>query len=304
MPKPIAATAALLLLLGTPLVLAQEPDTTSAWRYFPLHVGNVWEYAGTGPIPTASDYRLTIEADTLIGDTRYYVAAHDGISCSPCIERSLVRFDPSLGLMVARTNDGEEMRWWLAPCPLDAPFEAEVVCYEGQSGYEVGGGYDETVELGDGSVLEGVTYKTFSDLNLLGYVAGIGFVTKQRLQYEPGGSILIYARVDGVEYGTPFVVSAEAAAPERRAGLGVYPNPLRGTGTIELTLEEPQHAGLAIYDVLGRRVLRLHEGPLPAGRTSLRFDAGVLAPGAYFVRATGAGAATGDGAATAFTVIR
>lgn len=291
MLKPLAGTGFLLLLLAPP-ALAQEPDTTSAWRYFPLQVGNVWEYVGTGPIPTARDYRLTIEADTLIGNTRYYVAGHDGISCSPCIERSLVRFDPSVGMVVARTNDGQDVRWWYAPCPLDTPFETEVVCYEGGLINEVGGGYEETVELADGTVLEGVTYKTFSGSNLLGYVAGIGFVTKQRLQYEPGGSVLVYARVGGVEYGTPFEVSAEAAAPVPASALRVYPNPLRGEGVVELTLGEPQHAGLAVYDVLGRRVLRLHEGPLPAGSTSLDLDAGALAPGVYFVRAAGADAAT------------
>src|SRR5690606_5104981 len=107
----------------------------------------------------------------------------------------------------------------------------------------------------------------------------------------------VYARVGGVEYGTPFEVSAEAAAPAPASALRVYPNPLRGEGVVELTLEEPQHAGLAVYDVLGRRVLRLHEGPLPAGSTSLDLDAGALAPGGYFGRAAGADAAT-------FTVTR
>jgi len=33
----------LLLFLTTP-ILAQTPDTTSAERYFPLEVGNEWEY--------------------------------------------------------------------------------------------------------------------------------------------------------------------------------------------------------------------------------------------------------------------
>ena len=50
--------------------------------------------------------------------------------------------------------------------------------------------------------------------------------------------------------------------------------------------------------MLGRRVLRLHEGPLPAGSTSLRFDAGSLAPGVYVVRKA-------DGSAeTPFTIAR
>jgi hypothetical protein len=257
----------------------------------------VWEYVGTGPIPTTSDYRLTIEADTLIGETRYFVAAHDAISCSPCIDRWLVRFDPVVGRMVVWADDGVDLPWWHAPCPLDAPFGTEVACAADGQAYEVGGGYEETVGLGDGSVLEGVTYKTFTGFYLHGHVAGVGLVTRERLQYEPGGSVLVYARVGGVEYGTPFEVSAEATAPALASALRVYPNPLRGEGVVELTLDAPEHVGLAVYDVLGRRALLLHEGPLPTGRTSLRFDAGALAPGVYFVRTAGADAAT-------FTVTR
>ena len=292
MLKPLAGTAFLLLLLAPP-ALAQEPDTTSAWRYFPLEVGNVWEYDGLGLLTHSRDYRIEVESDTLIEGQHYFVVAFDAIRCSPCIERWHVRFDLETGRMVEHVSGGEDVPWWYANCELNAPFGSETTCGE------TSGGYEESFELADGSVLEGVTYKVFnSGFDLHGYVADVGFVTEAILQYEPGEARLRYARVGGVEYGTPFEVGTEAAAPAPASALRVYPNPLRDTGTVELTLGEPQHAGLAVYDVLGRRVLRLHEGPLPTGRTSLRFEAGALAPGVYFVRKA-------DGSAeTAFTIAR
>jgi hypothetical protein len=50
---------------------------------------------------------------------------------------------------------------------------------------------------------------------------------------------------------------------------------------------------LAVYDVLGRRVRSLAEGPQRAGRHEVAFDASGLASGVYFVRlVTPAGQAT------------
>jgi flagellar hook assembly protein FlgD len=54
-------------------------------------------------------------------------------------------------------------------------------------------------------------------------------------------------------------------------------------------------AEVVIYDIVGRRVSTLHEGPLGAGRHELRWDRrdarGVRASaGVYFVRAVSGGA--------------
>jgi hypothetical protein len=46
---------------------------------------------------------------------------------------------------------------------------------------------------------------------------------------------------------------------------------------------------MALYDVLGREVAVLHDGPLAAGAHRLALDASRLPPGVYVVRAVGAG---------------
>ncbi len=65
-----------------------------------------------------------------------------------------------------------------------------------------------------------------------------------------------------------------------------------------LRLAAPAEATVEIVDALGRVVAVLHRGALPAGETRLAPEA--LPPGAYVVRAHGAGGA----ARQAFVVVR
>lgn len=67
--------------------------------------------------------------------------------------------------------------------------------------------------------------------------------------------------------------------------LAVFPNPSRGEGTLRVTLVTPQAVTLAVYDMLGRRVALLHEGPMAAGQHSLVMGASRLPAGVYVVRA-------------------
>jgi hypothetical protein len=72
--------------------------------------------------------------------------------------------------------------------------------------------------------------------------------------------------------------------------VAAYPNPLpAGTAaTVDVAVRTAQDVTVALYDVLGRRVRTLHDGPLPAQETTaLRLAAGGLASGVYLVRVTG-----------------
>jgi hypothetical protein len=71
---------------------------------------------------------------------------------------------------------------------------------------------------------------------------------------------------------------------------GPYPNPVRGGAQLSLMLErESVHLRITMYDVLGRRVAVLHDGPMSEGEHMLGIDAGKLATGTYFVRVVGEG---------------
>lgn len=106
----------------------------------------------------------------------------------------------------------------------------------------------------------------------------------------PYGSRASAARAEG----------SDCSAPAAELALAVYPSPSR-IGTTSVTVDvEVARSGrytVALYDVLGRRMQRLFEGPLPAGAHSVRWDlsrtpSASLPAGLYFVRATSDGGVT------------
>ena len=78
------------------------------------------------------------------------------------------------------------------------------------------------------------------------------------------------------------------------------PNPARGTTALRFSLPHAADATLAVYDLLGRRVALLADGPLAAGPHAADWDAAAAAPGVYVARLT-----TPDGTDTQrVTVVR
>jgi hypothetical protein len=98
---------------------------------------------------------------------------------------------------------------------------------------------------------------------------------------------------DGSLFDTQLPVTAENAAPSQSAlTLGpVYPNPLRSTrsASVTLTLGGPADVTVRVFDVLGREVAIVHDGPLGPGTHQVQFDARSFPAGMYLVRASTAG---------------
>ena len=74
------------------------------------------------------------------------------------------------------------------------------------------------------------------------------------------------------------------APPASPTLLGNYPNPFNPTTTISFNLPEAQFVRLAVFDVLGRQMQVLADGPMEAGRHEVRFLAGDLPSGLYLAR--------------------
>lgn len=312
----IATVAVLTLSLAQP-VLAQEPvpDTTSAWRYFLLGVGNVWEFDDyyeqcdpdgncEGPDHVESVrwwVRATSEVDGLTYfDLRAEAFTPEGEPDPSGPREYRVRFDTTSARIV---HNGPDIDVSL-DCPFDAAFGESVSCSSGV--YAVSGGYEESVTIG-GETLS-TTRKAYrrdgAEFVAFAFAPDVGLVYEEAGGYAPffeWSRFLTYARVSGVEYGVPrFPVATEASPPSSAVALAVYPNPVRAAATVQFTLGAQQRVTLAVYDVLGRRVALLYEGLLPAGSSRLPFDAVALPAGVYFARAT----STGATATASFTVVR
>jgi hypothetical protein len=82
--------------------------------------------------------------------------------------------------------------------------------------------------------------------------------------------------------------------------LRVAPNPVRASARGSLVLQEAQTVRATLYDVLGRAVRLVHDGPMSAGPNRLRLGAGALESGRYFLRVKGESFST----TTSVTVVR
>jgi hypothetical protein len=100
------------------------------------------------------------------------------------------------------------------------------------------------------------------------------------------------SRSDNQEaFDLPPTVSAEddaAALPNGYAFSAAYPNPFAERAQFSLEVAEAQDVTVTVYDVMGRAIATLHDGPLAAGtRHGFELDGGSLASGVYLVRVTG-----------------
>ncbi len=100
---------------------------------------------------------------------------------------------------------------------------------------------------------------------------------------------------------TPPVDSEDEVTEPSAFALGEpYPNPAADGVTVPVVLGDAAEVSGTVFDVLGREVARLADGPMEAGRHALTLDGAALPAGVYLVRAT-----SGEDAVTRrFTVMR
>lgn len=284
-----------------------EPDTTEPWRYFPLAVGNAWEYYNYF---TGERLRVDVYGTETYNGRTYFSTIDilydgDGAARAAPPGHSL-RYDTTAAAVWFYVHEtGGERPYFEASCPLNAPFESEVGCYSGGEPFAVGGGYDGLLAFGEplpgtgeDTVRTAVKTYAYTDPGIfydLRYAAGLGLVYYDDEYVRKG---LYYARVDGGEYGVsvlpPFTVDAEAGTPEptARLALEVYPNPVRERLTLAFNTEASTPTVLEVVDVLGRVVLRRTEAGFGVGAHTLPLDVSALAGGVYFARVqTGSGVA-------------
>lgn len=111
---------------------------------------------------------------------------------------------------------------------------------------------------------------------------GWGWVDLPGSDSEWPGDLLLYADAECCAS-----TGAIENAPARGAvGLRIFPNPATDDVTVSFALAEPATVDLAVYDVGGRRVASLHQGPLGRGTFLFPWSAGArpLPSGTYFVR--------------------
>jgi hypothetical protein len=220
----------------------------------------------------------------------------------PCYasgQRALIRYDEETASIAERVEGGGAVThrpWSYYPCGLDAPFGQAIIVgcpgEELQTWASIGGEHYTSYPLLDGLLSGSITEKVYVTL-----ASGVTVLTDVGVlsagSGDPGCSTcigLIYARLDGVEYGEQaIVVGREQMAPPAAHGLTVSPNPLRDAATLRFALAAPERLTLDVFDVRGRHVRTVALGAHGAGALAVRFEAGDLPAGAYQLRVQGDG---------------
>ncbi|MEP0546643.1 MAG: T9SS type A sorting domain-containing protein [Rhodothermales bacterium] len=208
------------------------PDTTDWHRYFPLEVGNIWQYEDgrmTGEPVTFSSWAIV--GQTEVAGQAYFEfeqcdEAADGSAV--CADPLLLRYDEEHELIVRRTDDGDA--WWdVLPCRLGTPFNTggglgePNECTGPASGFTpvlVEGAYGAVVDVPPDEVA-GDTRKSFEMYPGTGpeMYAGLG-VTQYFYDLVGEPMRLVYAHVGGEQVGTPAFASCDPS----EAGTVVCPD--------------------------------------------------------------------------------
>lgn len=97
---------------------------------------------------------------------------------------------------------------------------------------------------------------------------------------------------DALALSDPFVADAALGPSSAALAVSAYPSPARAQVTVAVAVPEPGVVAVAVFDLLGRRVAVLHDGPAEQGSLPLAFDPdrACLPAGTYLVRASASGA--------------
>ena len=272
-------------------------DTLDWQRYYPLEIGNTWEYGGL------NSYISTIIGDTLANDHRYFIR-RDSIpavgTLGPFIHMFYVRYDtagtvvtlPSLEadtleVPLPFVNRRVDFPDFLAHFDMRTAF-GDTLYYEApDTVYYVWGGYNERRQIGN-ELVEVDALKCFGGHGFFlwrfeCYATDIGFVGGGNLF----GSELNYAKVGGIEYGRlPTPVEAAAEVPEQFSIETIYPNPFKGRATVAYRLPKPSSITIEVFNVLGQRIWWEGTSVQAAGVGGYELQSRAWSAGLYFVRLT------------------
>ncbi len=121
------------------------------------------------------------------------------------------------------------------------------------------------------------------------YAKGLGLIrASSQFSNDTGGTSgsrneqLIYAKIDGVEYGKSTNITESTFKPELYTLEQNYPNPFNPSTTISFSLAEAGHTSLKVYNILGKEVAQIVNQNLEIGHHNYSFNATGLASGIYF----------------------
>ncbi|MCA9735829.1 T9SS type A sorting domain-containing protein [candidate division KSB1 bacterium] len=301
-----------LLCLTAPRLSAQLPKAS---EYFPLEVGNVWEYELYWDGSYSPYLRHKVIADTVIGDTaRVYTIVIQTILGTDSSWQDQTYYS------YAYNSDSSAVYEVGSFESIDSAYEPGMFPFIGISREDLDGtyklldtshgfnwvwehaeaDYGESLAITDTGTVELFgKNRYFLDVNFVDesgdtlailwfdtqYILDIG---RSRLQYEGD---LTYAKVGGVEYGAPLITGVHSPAfrqnvTEKR--VLCYPNPAKYSAALIFPFTKPMRFDVYIMNSLGQTIRSFVHVRQNKLHWDCRDNSGKFVPnGVYFIRAEG-----------------
>ncbi|HEX7071000.1 MAG TPA: T9SS type A sorting domain-containing protein [Rhodothermales bacterium] len=280
---------------------AAVPDTLDPIGYYPLELGNAWEYVRWSGCCLDRVSRREVVGDTLIDGTSYRVVKEssvyyagnygDPLDTSTIARREVQRdyvrlhegslhaWSPQSGVDMVR-----DLSRPFQSCHVDEETGVQTVVWAlTEAPYTLqknDGSVDGAPPVGKGMDVDGEQFL---------YQHGVGYVSGGHADTL---EVLTYATIGDRSFGEPLeevfgaLVSRELEGiPPGDFALVNYPNPFADATHLSFTLPDEGMVTMHVTDLLGRRVaVPLDRVRLAAGAHDLEWRPAQLASGVYFVQ--------------------
>lgn len=274
----------LIILLASITISAQVDSVTNALSFYPLHVGDYWQYEVTrqyyGPDTTWIVHKEVVGDTIALNGKRYFIVNEVGIFNPNYsgLRVSYIRIDSLFANVYRYSNyDNDEI---LIDSLLSQKGDIIFDCYKciGDTTKELFGEITRTKlrEMYCLTDSHNDGWELAADLGvIMGYYTD-RTVTLINYQYD-----LLYAKVADREYGELSYIPPTEVVPMNYALYQNYPNPFNPNTTIRYSLPEGTHTKLAICDVLGNEIKVIVNEFQNTGIHEVNFDGSSLASGVY-----------------------
>jgi hypothetical protein len=274
----IAGKNSVWYLTGEGRLFTYADDPLQTQGFFPLQLGNRWQYESADVMHPSPIVESKIVGDTLMANGRRYAIMAGSMLGSPYLRREGSRVYAFDGV-----DSAEYVLMDINAKPSDT-----LSTHSKGKWTNVAGGRLLIPE----SPLSYWKFYQYMNVGLSGYIfadwtiqESVGLVS---VTGEPGNKWnLRGAIIDGKTIGTITGIREEVPIiPAKPVLHQNYPNPFNPSTTISFMLPSKSHVTLAIFDVMGRKVWTLVSEDLPAGSHQRQWNASGCASGMYFYRLT------------------
>ena len=244
-----------------------------AQGYYPLQIGNIWQYTCAYVIDPYPSFQSKIIGDTLLPNGKHY-----SIDSGYLLGSSFLRQEGSKIYGYDKNGSSEYVI-------LDySANKGDTLSYhsDGQRWNIAGGKHN----FPNSSTYYWIFYEQAGRGNTLSYWTIQDSIGVTAITYEPGISYNLTGYiVNGKLIGTITSVSQHSSnVPEKTLLHQNFPNPFNPTTVIQFSLSEPSQINLKVYNLLGQEVTVIANGLYVAGNYYITWDASQYSSGVYYYR--------------------